>query len=145
MKRTGSVVYSHLLGVMLWMGAGAVGAAPIDFSGPLAVIDVDSGSGFTQVWSLSGQQQTASSDPFTQASVDLSGYSGDIDIRFRVVAAGGMGGYGGRTDPRGIWRKHWLFLAKAVWAPLLCFFVAIQTAIKYGTIFMPVPFEDLQH
>ena len=26
----------------------------------------------------------------------------------RVVAAGGMGGYGGRTDPRGIWRKHWL-------------------------------------
>ena len=26
----------------------------------------------------------------------------------RVVAAGGMGGYGGRTDARGIWRKHWL-------------------------------------
>ena len=26
----------------------------------------------------------------------------------RVVAAGGMGGYGGRTDNRGIWRKHWL-------------------------------------
>ena len=35
----------------------------------------------------------------------------------RVVAAGGMGGYGGRTDTRGIWRKHWLLAHEGASVP----------------------------
>ncbi|MBN1766739.1 MAG: hypothetical protein JW860_15910, partial [Sedimentisphaerales bacterium] len=51
-------------------------------------VDVFDGVWNNGIWSLSGQQHTASEDPYTQAQVDLSAYSGAIRIRFRAVAAG---------------------------------------------------------
>ena len=44
------------------------------------------------VWSCSGQQQTSSSEAYVQAIVNLTEYSGPIQIRFRAVAAGGPTG-----------------------------------------------------
>jgi hypothetical protein len=44
------------------------------------------------VWSLSGQQQTSSTQAYTQATVDLSAYTGRITLRIRAVAAGGYRG-----------------------------------------------------
>ncbi|HOM76627.1 MAG TPA: carbohydrate-binding protein, partial [Anaerohalosphaeraceae bacterium] len=44
------------------------------------------------IWSRSGQQHTSNSQPYTQAIVNLTGYSGPIQIRFRAVAAGGPTG-----------------------------------------------------
>ncbi|MBN1766242.1 MAG: hypothetical protein JW860_13360 [Sedimentisphaerales bacterium] len=55
-------------------------------------VDVYDGLWNNGVWSLSGQQHSSSSDPYTQAIVDLSGYTGTIKIRFRAVAAGGYRG-----------------------------------------------------
>jgi hypothetical protein len=43
-------------------------------------------------WSLGGQQHTSGSQAYTQAIVNLAGYSGPIQIRFRAVAAGGTTG-----------------------------------------------------
>lgn len=48
----------------------------------LAVL-VNDGSGFTHVWSKSGQQQTASADPWLEAIVPLSNYINDtISVKF---------------------------------------------------------------
>ncbi|MBN1766746.1 MAG: glycosyl hydrolase 53 family protein [Sedimentisphaerales bacterium] len=55
-------------------------------------VDVYDGSWHNGIWSLSGQQHTSSSDPYTQAIVDLSAYTETIRIRFRAVAAGGSRG-----------------------------------------------------
>jgi hypothetical protein len=55
-------------------------------------VDVYDGSWDLGVWSMSGQQHTSSSDPYTLATVDLSSYTGTIKIRFRGVAAGGWQG-----------------------------------------------------
>lgn len=44
------------------------------------------------VWSLSGQQQTSSTQAYRQATVDLSVFTGKIIIRLRAVAAGGYRG-----------------------------------------------------
>lgn len=55
-------------------------------------VDVNDGSWNNGVWSLSGQQHSSGSDPYTQAVVDLSSYTGPITIRFRAVAAGGSYG-----------------------------------------------------
>lgn len=53
-------------------------------------VDVNNGSCWDNgVWSISGQQQNSSDDPYRPAIVDLSGYTGTIKIRFRAVAAGG--------------------------------------------------------
>ena len=41
------------------------------------------------IWSLSGQQQTSSSEAYRLATVDLSGYTGLITLRFRFVSIGG--------------------------------------------------------
>ncbi|MBN1788166.1 MAG: PASTA domain-containing protein [Sedimentisphaerales bacterium] len=56
-------------------------------------VDVYNGSSWDlDIWSISGQQHSSSSDPYTQANVDLSSYSGIIKVRFRAVAAGGYRG-----------------------------------------------------
>jgi len=60
-------------------------------TGTLAV-DVYDGAWHDGVWSLSGEQHTSSGQPYTQAFVDLTGFSGPLRVRFRAVAAG---------DPRG--------------------------------------------
>lgn len=44
------------------------------------------------VWSRSGQQHTSNNEPYSQAVVDLSGFTGPIRIRIRAVAAGGSRG-----------------------------------------------------
>ena len=59
--------------------------------GTLAV-DVYDGMWHNDVWSLSGQQHHSDSEAYTQALLDLRGYPGPIQIRFRAVAAGGARG-----------------------------------------------------
>ncbi len=52
-------------------------------------VDVYSGGAWTNgVWSISGQQHTSSTAPYTEAVVDLSSFTGTIKVRFRGVAAG---------------------------------------------------------
>ena len=51
-------------------------------------VDVYDGTWHNAVWILSGQQHTSSSEEYTQAIVDLTGYTDPIQIRFRAVAAG---------------------------------------------------------
>jgi O-glycosyl hydrolase len=55
-------------------------------------VDVFDGTWHPGVWSLSGPQQTSSSDPYQTATVDLAEYTGPVRIRFRGVAAGGFRG-----------------------------------------------------
>ncbi|MBN1766745.1 MAG: glycosyl hydrolase 53 family protein, partial [Sedimentisphaerales bacterium] len=52
-------------------------------------VDVYDGIWTNGIWSISGQQQTSPSDPYSPAVVDLSDFSRPIRIRFRAVAAGG--------------------------------------------------------
>ena len=52
-------------------------------------VDIYDGTWHTAVWSLSGQQHNSESEEYTQATVNLTGYTGPIQIRFRAVAAGG--------------------------------------------------------
>lgn len=56
-------------------------------------VDVYAGGAWANgVWSLSGEQHSSSADPYTQAEVDLSDFSGTIKVRFRAVAEGGYWG-----------------------------------------------------
>jgi hypothetical protein len=55
-------------------------------------IDVYDGTWHYAVWSLSGQQHNSISDAYSRAIVNLSDYTGPIQIRFRAVAAGGPRG-----------------------------------------------------
>ncbi|HOM60274.1 MAG TPA: cellulase family glycosylhydrolase [Anaerohalosphaeraceae bacterium] len=52
-------------------------------------VDVYDGTWHYGVWSVSGQQHISISQPYTQAIVNLSDFSGPIKIRFRAVAVGG--------------------------------------------------------
>ena len=56
-------------------------------------LDVFDGSWNNDVWSISGPQQNAQSDPYLQANVDLSAYAGqnNIIIRFRGIVGSGAG------------------------------------------------------
>jgi predicted phosphodiesterase len=60
--------------------------------GSLNVDVYSGGSWHNAVWSISGQQHTSNGAAYTQATVDLSSYTGTIKIRFRAVAAGGYRG-----------------------------------------------------
>ena len=55
-------------------------------------VDVDAGSGFDlDVFTISGQQQTAEADPFIEQIVDLNAYAGQtVRIRFRTIKVGGF-------------------------------------------------------
>ena len=55
-------------------------------------VDVYDGIWHNAVWSLSGQQQSSSSDEYTRAIVDLRSYTGPIQIRLRAVSVGGPRG-----------------------------------------------------
>jgi hypothetical protein len=55
-------------------------------------VDVYDGSWHNGVWSLSGQQHSSSSAPYSEATVYLNNYAGPIKIRFRAVATGGSTG-----------------------------------------------------
>ncbi|MFC1697127.1 LamG-like jellyroll fold domain-containing protein, partial [Nanoarchaeota archaeon] len=55
-------------------------------------LDVYNGTWNNAVWSISGEQHTSETDPYTQAIVDLSEYSGTIKTRFRFVALGNYRG-----------------------------------------------------
>jgi Glycine rich protein/MAM domain, meprin/A5/mu/Ig-like domain CHU_C associated len=52
--------------------------------GSLAV-EVFNGSSWTQVWSITGQQQNSLSAPWTLVTIPLSSFSGAINVRFRGV------------------------------------------------------------
>lgn len=48
-------------------------------------ISTDNGANWTNLWSLSGQQQGSSGAAWLSDTVDISGYSGTVRIRFRGV------------------------------------------------------------
>ena len=48
-------------------------------------VEIDNGSGFSKLYSLVGQQQSASADPWRLAQIDISSYSGDT-VRIRFTA-----------------------------------------------------------
>ncbi len=55
-------------------------------------VDVNDDSGWdTDVWHMAGQQQTSSSDPWTQATVDLSAYAGESNVTIRIRGVTGSG------------------------------------------------------
>ena len=52
-------------------------------------VDVNNGSGYTQVWKKSGEQQNAETDPWKEAIIDLSSYKDDtIVLRFEAKRNG---------------------------------------------------------
>ncbi len=52
-------------------------------------VEIDNGSGFTQIWSVVGEQQTSISAPWTLVQQSLLAYSGDtVQIRFTGVNSG---------------------------------------------------------
>ncbi|MBI1316885.1 PKD domain-containing protein [bacterium] len=53
---------------------------------------INNGSGWTNLWSLAGQQQTSAGAPWLEAIVALTAYAGDtVQFRFRGVRNGGQG------------------------------------------------------
>jgi len=78
--------------------------------GELNVDVYSDGSWHNEVWSISGEQHSSHSDPYTQATVDLSAYTGTIKIRFRAVAAGGLRGDMAIDDIEVTgWAGEWLY------------------------------------
>ena len=55
-------------------------------------VDVYDGSWHYNIWSISGQQQTGSADEYIRATVDLTDYTGPIQIRLRATSAGNPAG-----------------------------------------------------
>ncbi|WP_143873857.1 DUF6531 domain-containing protein [Catenovulum sediminis] len=55
-------------------------------------VEVYHGNEWKKVWSISGQQQTSSSEAWRQATINLGQYTGDIKVRFVGEAAGGYMG-----------------------------------------------------
>ncbi len=51
-------------------------------------VEVDNGGGYTQIWSKTGQQQNAGTDPWKEAVISLSAYANDtIRLRFKATKA----------------------------------------------------------
>lgn len=63
------------------------------FSTGTLALEVNSGTGWTNIWSLSGQQQTSLAAPWQEAIVPLTAYSGDT-IQFRFIGTRGNSGFG---------------------------------------------------
>jgi len=61
-------------------------------------VDVNNGVWNNDVWTLSGEQQTATTDPFTKQTIDLSafGNTSNVIVRFRIIT--GTGGTGWQSD-----------------------------------------------
>jgi hypothetical protein len=65
------------------------------YGAAMGTLNVDvfhDGTWHNGVWSRMGQQHTSNGQSYTQSIVNLKGYSGPIQIRFRAVAAGGPTG-----------------------------------------------------
>ena len=66
------------------------------FGAEIGTLNVDvmdaQGTWHDAVWTLSGMQQTSSSDLYRKVAINLEEYTGIIQIRFRAVAAGGTRG-----------------------------------------------------
>ena len=56
-------------------------------------VDINSGSGWVNVWSLSGQQQTSNADLWREAIVGIGAFANDT-IQIRFLATRGFGGQG---------------------------------------------------
>ena len=56
-------------------------------------VDINSGSGWVNVWSLSGQQQTSNADLWREAIVGIGAFANDT-IQIRFTATKGFGGQG---------------------------------------------------
>lgn len=54
-------------------------------------LDINTGSGWTSVWSVSGQQQTSNGDTWDSQTVILSAYGGVASCQIRFLAARGGG------------------------------------------------------
>lgn len=53
------------------------------------LVEIDNGTGYTQVWSKTGQQQTSGTDAWKEAIINLASYANDtIQIRFKANKAG---------------------------------------------------------
>lgn len=52
---------------------------------PDFVVEVNDGTGWQQVLRITGTQQQDTADPWLEAGVDLSSFSGTIDVRFRAL------------------------------------------------------------
>jgi fibronectin type 3 domain-containing protein len=61
-------------------------------TGTLNVDIFHNGAWINEIWSRSGQQHSAITEAYTQAIVNLAGYSGPIRLRLRAAAAGGPTG-----------------------------------------------------
>ncbi|HSI91345.1 MAG TPA: hypothetical protein VK927_09530, partial [Adhaeribacter sp.] len=48
-------------------------------------ISSDTGATWTTVFTLTGEQQTASSDPWIKKTISLAGYTGTVQVRFRGI------------------------------------------------------------
>jgi len=76
-------------------------------------VEISTGGPFTSIWSISGQQHTSFTDPWTQHSIDISSYvSSNTIIRFHGTSAGTYTGdmsiddieiYEGVALPTGLW------------------------------------------
>jgi hypothetical protein len=55
-------------------------------------LDINDGSGWTNLMFIQGQQQTANADPWRDTSVNIASYSGLIQVRFRVTHGSGFTG-----------------------------------------------------
>ena len=54
-------------------------------------LDINTGSGWTSVWSVSGQQQTSNGDAWATQSVILSAYGGEASCQIRFLGTRGNG------------------------------------------------------
>src|SRR5690606_10555564 len=52
------------------------------------VVEIDNGSGYTQLWSKTGQQQNSGTDAWKEAVISLAAYANDtVQIRFKADKA----------------------------------------------------------
>ncbi|MEL6185643.1 MAG: choice-of-anchor J domain-containing protein, partial [Myxococcota bacterium] len=59
-------------------------------------VSTNGGSSWTNVWSIQGQQHSSTSASYSTETVDLSGFSGSLRIRFRGESTAGSNGW--RSD-----------------------------------------------
>lgn len=76
--------YNRVLTFYYHMYGAAIGTLNVDI--------FHDGTWQNDIWSRSGQQHTSNDQAYTQAIVNLAGYSGPIQLRFRAVALGGTMG-----------------------------------------------------
>ena len=103
------------------------------FGGAMGTLAVEiwDGSTWTQEWTLSGQQQTAETDPWRLAIVDLSSYSGVIAIRFVGTKGSPVGGASGWESDMSIDEVR---VDEAITCPLPQFLTASQVTATTAVV-----------